>query len=657
MVPVRVRAAIIHWTNLGPEGGSIDAISVDSRDPNTLYAGTAVGTFTSGNGGRNWVKSPLPDASLIFDRQNPNIIYARPLMNYIGPLLRSSDQGQKFKNIAPPGVRVTDFVISSEDTGTMYVAAIEGVFKSTDAGESWRAVNSGLPSQLYVQTLAIHPQDQNTLYAGTRSGVFKTTDGGDTWNIVMEGNTRFALAIDPQNGDTIYVAPYNQPVSKTTDGGKSWTTSGHLLSSPVFILEVDPQTPRTIYACCSPANGVSDGGLWKSVDGGENWVDTGLKEVQTFAIDPRNSATLYAGTGRGILTSIDGGQSWTPLNSRLLAMPVRILAVDPQNSDTLYAALDQPSKSTDGGITWTAISGLKRSYYVMAISPRDSNTIYAGAYEGLFRSTDGGGTWANTGLAANVGGAIALDPQNPDIVYVGTQDSRLLKSADGGNSWTSPGYSFRDPVCSVLLVQGLAIVPQDPDTLYATTSDCNDQIMPLQRSRDGGATWSKLNISMVCYLGQLCSGMVAVDPENPNLVYAGQLGGVARSTDGGETWTISTSGLPSDFNVASLVIDAQNPSILYAMGYSWFSSSRTLSSVFKSADGGNNWMPFGEPLNDLTYDSVTTLAITSLGYNILYAGTTSGLYKAIDDVCIGRSLKLNGTLSNTVSFVVSNCRP
>ena len=160
-------------------------------------------------------------------------------------------------------------------------------------------------------------------------------------------------------------------------------------------------------------------------------------------------------------------------------------------------------------------------------------------------------------------------------------------------------------------------------------------------------TWSKMNIFMSCYLGVLCPGIVAIDPENPNVVYAGQLGGVARTADGGDTWTVLKSGLPNSFNVTALAIDPESPSALYAMGYDRSPAGRSVSSVFKSADGGNSWVPFGEPLPDLT--SGGNLALTSHGYNTLYAGTTSGLYKALDDTpvlsvdsqnCIGRSWQL-----------------
>jgi hypothetical protein len=265
-----------------------------------------------------------------------------------------------------------------------------------------------------------------------------------------------------------------------------------------------------------------------------------------------------------------------------------------------------------------------------------------------------GGTWTNTGLLANVR-AIAVDPRNADIIYVGTFDSRVLKSMDGGHSWITPDFSFKEYekppgilVCSPI-VAGLAIVPQDPSTIYATTSDCNDAVMPQRRSKDGGITWAQMSISTFCFLDPSCPNMVAVHPDSSNIVYAAQRGGVARSTDGGETWNILNSGLPSYFNITALAIDSQSPSILYAMGYDWYSFGHSPSSVFKSIDGGNNWTPFGEPLSNFIYDR-GSLVITSHGRNTLYAGTESGLFKAIDDTpvlsvdgqyCIGGSWKLN----------------
>ena len=711
--------AAINWTSLGPEGGSVNAISIDPRDPNTLYAGTMSGSFfTSGNGGRTWTTSSIGNANLIFDPRDPNIIYARPPLNYLGSLLRSTDQGTSWKNIGPPDTSIADFAISSQDPKTMFVAATAGVFKSTDGGESWRPVNSGLPSQVYVQTLAIHPQDQNTLYVGTRAGVFKTTDGGQTWNIVKEGTTRFALAIDPQDGDTIYVEPLNEAISKSIDGGRSWTTSAQRLTTPIFMLVVDPQLPHTIYACCHPDGGV-DTGLWRSTDGGDSWVDAGLKGLRSFAIDPQNSATLYAATDAGVFKSTNQGQSWNAINSGMLGTEVYVLAIDPQDPNTVYAAIGdnrQVFKSTDGGMNWIALTGLPApANYVFAIHPQNSSLIYAaGPY--LYESFDGGETWGKFGPAATFS-ALALAPQNPDVVYAGSWDGRVFKSPDGGQTWITPTQNFAEyestgfQICSPG-VTSLAVDSEDPNKVYARLSDCNDQAEDVRRSSDGGTNWERT-------WAALGFGPVVADPRQADVMYAGTTDGVAKSIDGGMSWNELKSGLPTPFFVTSLAIDPQTPSILYAAGYKSFYPNRQ-SGVFKSIDGGASWSEFDE---GLTNPEIETLAVTSHGPNTLYLGSRSGLFKILDDTpvlsmdsakyCVGDTwmlnvanggtntpirllgtsnsqsweiqdwrktdddgnsaaagvfpartegrhflrVDINGTLSNVVSFVVSNCRP
>src|SRR5262245_37165795 len=108
------------WTNLGPEGGSIHSISIDPRDPNTIYAGTEVGSFKSRDGGRSWAKSDIPSGVVVFDRQNPNVVYVQPRLNVAGDLLKSTDGGVNWKSAVPTRDPVADLVISFQDRNTMF---------------------------------------------------------------------------------------------------------------------------------------------------------------------------------------------------------------------------------------------------------------------------------------------------------------------------------------------------------------------------------------------------------------------------------------------------------------------------------------------------------------------------------------------------------
>src|SRR5439155_1654570 len=153
---------------------------------------------------------------------------------------------------------------------TLYAATNfgAGVFKSSDGGGSWSAVNTGLPTfnYSYVSALAIDPQTPATLYAETEGGVFKSTNTGGSWNAVNTG----------------------------------------LTATPVGALAIDPQTPATLYAGTRALPPGRRGGVFKSTNGGASWSAVNIgADVLAMAIDPQTPTTLYAGTGDGILKSIN----------------------------------------------------------------------------------------------------------------------------------------------------------------------------------------------------------------------------------------------------------------------------------------------------------------------------------------------------------------
>jgi hypothetical protein len=180
-----------------------------------------------------------------------------------------------------------DLAVDPQTPTTVYVGSRTGVYKTTDAGAHWFAMNNGLPGDGHpiVDSLVMDPQDPSTLYAGISVrttfepdglGVFKTTDGGNTWTAATEGlgsRYTFALAIDPQTPTTVYAIAGGSFYScctgllyKTTDGGGSWVVLNDFQTNVIL---VDPQTPSTLYAS-------GGSGLRKSTDGGATWSDTGL---------------------------------------------------------------------------------------------------------------------------------------------------------------------------------------------------------------------------------------------------------------------------------------------------------------------------------------------------------------------------------------------
>lgn len=296
---------------------------------------------------------------------------------------------------------------------TVYAASgLAGIFKSTNGGGTWAAINNGLVasgsfSTGSIVTLAVDPTTPTTLYAGTSSGLLRSTDGGVNWNplpLVLSGLAAVdAVVIDPTTPTTIYVAttgwgPVGGGVFKTTNGGTDWSAVGSgLPAAPqsglagVTGLVIDPLTPTTLYAVAGAYGSGTD--LYKSIDGGTIWASASTGQsgtyVESLVIDPTAPTTLYAvlapatGGGLGVFKTTDGGASWSAANSGLPGA-IWSVALDPASPSTLYAGeaiTGGVFKSTDGGESWTAVAtpnGQFVSTFAFSPNPGGPSTIYAG---------------------------------------------------------------------------------------------------------------------------------------------------------------------------------------------------------------------------------------------------------------------------------------
>jgi photosystem II stability/assembly factor-like uncharacterized protein len=300
-----------------------------------------------------------------------------------------------------------------------------------------------------IYAIAIDPSAPATLYAGTwGGGVFKTTNGGTSWTAVNSGFTDpyvLALAIDPSTPATLYAGTYfGVYVFKSTDGGTNWTAVNSGPTNAVQALAIDPSTPATLYA------GTWADGVFKSTNGGTNWaaVNSGLTDTYVFAlaIDPSAPATLYAGGAR-VFKSTNGGTSWTAVNSGLTDLSVYALAIDPSSPATLYAGTGGGSvfKSTNGGTRWSGVKSAgptSSRVQALAIDPSTPATLYVGTeYGGVFKSTNGGTTWQPTG--ASYGN--------------GTPPATAISMVSGNNQTGAAGQPLRYPL--VVVVTNASGVP------------------------------------------------------------------------------------------------------------------------------------------------------------------------------------------------------
>ena len=329
---------------------------------------------------------------------------------------------------------------------TILVIGLLGQFVAgiVDAGvNTWTTIG---PSGESIEALAIAPNTPTTIYAGSYvNGVFKSTDGGEHWTAIntggLTGTEVYALAIESHTPATVYAGSWGGGVFKSTNGGENWTAIDKGLTGTIVeALAIDSHTPATVYAVLDRT------GVFKSTDGGENWTDittdlpTGIEGFllyEALAIDPDTPATVYVGSNnQGVFKSTNGGGSWTATG--LTFTEVRTLAIDPETPTTIYAGTISQGvfKSTNGGENWTAINkGLTGSEVLsLAIDPETPTTIYAGTLGGgVFKSTNGGENWTtfNTGLTNTNVLSLAIDPMNPSILYAGTDGNGVFQIEQG----------------------------------------------------------------------------------------------------------------------------------------------------------------------------------------------------------------------------------
>jgi photosystem II stability/assembly factor-like uncharacterized protein len=301
---------------------------------------------------------------------------------------------------------------------------------------------------------------------------------------------------------------------KSLNGGASWQPfrSG-LLVSAVTSIAPDPSTSTTLYAATRE-------GVFKSVDGGQNWSLSGLRDYAftRVLVDPHDSSIVYALAGRSNFgstpivsnafysyRSADAGASWQPFATDLKSPPANLL-FDPANARTIYAVANGLFKSADGGQTWS--QSLYPGAVAAAADPTDSSILYAATpsfFCGFFcgmvpgsvsKSTNGGQTW--TGKRTISQANVLVDPNSPSTIYADT-----WKSTDGGETWTA-------------LPQPRYILAIDANSnLYGYS--LNQSTVQIETSKDGGQTWTNLYDAT----GASPPDAFTVDPSSPQTLYIG----------------------------------------------------------------------------------------------------------------------------------------
>ncbi|MBI1780255.1 MAG: glycosyl hydrolase, partial [Sphingobacteriales bacterium] len=462
-----------------------------------------------------------------------------------------------------------------------------GVWKTEDMGITWNNISDGFFKTGSVGAVAVAESDPNVVYVGMGEhavrgvmssygdGVYKSTDAGKTWKkIGLDLTQQIArIVIHPKDPNIVYVAAQGQlygkskerGIYKSTDGGVTW-------KNVLFVnektgcneLSIDINNPRILYASMwehgrEPWRVTSGGpgsGLYKSTDGGDHWdkMTEGLpKEMgkMAIAVCRSNSDKVYAliesdweKDAQGMYVSNDAGKSWQQVSSdhRLIQRAWYYIEVfpDPNNENTVYVMSAPAIKSTDGGKTWENLSTMHGDHHNLWINPNNSNNMIISDDGGSAISFNAGKSWSrlNNQPTAQMY-RINVDNLFPYNIYGGQQDNSSVKIASrelGGGGITERSWTYSAGGESAFL----AFNPDDPQYVMGGSYEGTIEVLDTKAK---GST--NIMAAPIQYLSKDAKDMkyrfnwnapIICSKFEPNVFYHGSQM-LLKTTDYGRTWT------------------------------------------------------------------------------------------------------------------------
>ena len=656
----------------------------------------------------------------------------------------------EWRTIGPfRGGRVPAVVGHPTEQATFFFGACGGgVWKTTDAGVYWENISDGYFTTSSIGAIAIADSDPNVIYVGTGEtsirgdvihgdGVYKSTDGGQTWAHVglRDSQAISTVRIHPQNADIVYVAVLGhvwgsndeRGVYRTTDGGKTWEQV--LFRSPgagAIDLTIDPGNPRHLVAALWDAqrypyqlrSGGPDSSIYQSFDGGDTWTDitrnaglpTGTLGKIGVAISPASPNRIWAlieAEDGALFRSDDRGATWQRVSDngdlRRRAWYYTHIFADPSDADTVWVLNLKCWKSIDGGRTFTAVPTPHGDNQDLWIDPTNSERMIEGNDGGANVSLNGGRTWSSiynqpTGQFYHV----TTDNRTPFNVYGSQQDNTALGGASSSargaitlNDWFQPGggesgyiaikptdeniifggaigsgagngrllkYNHETKASSIHTVwpevtgmgRGaealkyrfqwtfpISFSPHDPDTLYVTSN-------VVHRSTDDGMSWEVISPDLSHNdpatlgpsggpisrdnTGAEAYGTVFAFVESPHergFFWAGTDDGRLHTSEGGNDWTDVSIPSLPERAMISIIEVSPHDAATAYVAATRYKHDDFTPYLYKTTDYGQTWTLITNGIPENDFTRVIREDPNRKG--LLYAGTETGVYVSFDD--------------------------
>jgi photosystem II stability/assembly factor-like uncharacterized protein len=642
----------LSWRNVSDgffRTGSVGAVAVAPGDPNVVYVGmgehavrgvmthSGDGVYRSTDAGRTWAKVGLDAtrhvARIVVHPGNPDVVYVAAQGTLYAPsaergVYKSTDGGATWRKVLFVDERTGAAELSMDATNPriLYAAMWEhgrlpwkvvsggpgsGLYKSTDAGETWVKLTDGLPAKMGKMAIAASPSEPDRVYAlieseseGDDRGLYVSTDAGKRWRKVT-GDPRLVqrawyyieLFVDPRNAQRIYVL--SAPALRSDDGGRTWEelSSGH---GDHHDLWINPRDPDNFVIA-------NDGGAEITFDGGRSW-----------------SSQATQPTGQFYRIAVDN------------RFPYRIYAGQQDNTSVAIASRELGGR----GITtasWRPSAGGESAF--LAFDPDDPRYVMGGSYQGTIEVLDTQASAGTNVMAApiqylgrdakdmkyryNWNAPIIRSRHEPDAFYHGAQ--LLLKTTDLGRTWTAvspdltrndttkqgrPGGPYTNEAVGAENYGTLAYVAESPHEPGVLWTGSDDGLVHL--TRDGGKTWANVTPKG---LAECLVNAIELSPHDKGTAYIAttrykfddHAPGLWKTTDYGATWTRIDRGIPVGAFTRVVREDEVRRDLLFA---------GTELGLFVSWNGGRDWAPFQRnlpvtPITDLEVHQGNLIAATS----------------------------------------------
>lgn len=662
----------LSYRSIGPSrGGRVTAVAGHPAHPSTFYMGsTGGGVWKTENRGHSW-----ENISDEYFRDSPAIGAIR-----VAP----SNPDILYVGTGSDGIR-SNIIIGS------------GMYRSDDAGESWRHIGLGEAGQ--IGRMVVHPEDPETVYVGAlgnpfgpneERGLYKTTDGGETWEPklqVADSVGVYSVVMEPGNPDVIYAT--------------TW------------------RAQRDPWSIISGMEASGGGGIYKSTDAGESWdkltegLPSGLIGKIDLTISDAAPERVYAiveavDEAQGIYRSDDAGSTWRQINneSRLTSRPFYFTNIhaDPQDPDQLYVGNVRFFRSQDGGETWEQRSTPHADNHDLWINPEDPRIQVQGNDGGANVTLDGGETWSsihNQPTAELY--QVDIDTRFPYWVYAGQQDNSTIAvpslppsedAASGHEAWwramggCETGPAVPRPNVEPLIVYSnckgrfgrYSMVTGQEQQYYVGVVDMygvNPEELPyrfqrtvpievsphdpnlvfhgsqyVHRTTNAGQTWVRISPDLTAFRPerQVISGApinrditgeehystlyaIAASPHSEDEIWAGANDGPVHVTrDGGDTWTeVTPPDMPPEGRINDIAVSPHTPGKVYVAGYRYLLDDWR-PYLYRTDDYGETWTHLTPGDNGIPDDNpVRVVQEDPDREGLLYTGTERGMYVSFDD--------------------------